>query len=181
MRADSNLCYGTRKCTLRSIRTRPSKVSVQSICRRISEQTAARYEVMGPGDMMQRLNWVISGWANYYLLGQVSPAYATINNHATRRLRQWLCRKHNVKSRKYVRYSNPRLWNHHGLICLVSIATENFSFVATENFSLRPCGRNSRRGVGSLPETSRSLASTSPTSTTPSRRRTPGNTTAGQQ
>ena len=58
------------------------------------------------------------GWANYYHHGQVGPAYSAINNHSTRRLRQWLCRKHKVKSGKYVRYPNPRLWKHYGLTCL---------------------------------------------------------------
>ena len=36
------------------------------------------------------------GWANDFTLGQVRPAYAAIDGHATRprRLRRWLCRKH---------------------------------------------------------------------------------------
>ncbi len=68
--------------------------------------------------MVQRLNRMISGWANYYHHGQVGPACSAINNHSTRRLRQWLCRKHKVKSGKYVRYPNPRLWKHYGLTCL---------------------------------------------------------------
>jgi len=100
------------------IGTRPSKASVQSICRRISEQTATRYGAMSTEDMVKRLNWMISGWANYYHRGQVGPAYSAINNHSTRRLRQWLCRKYKVKSGKYVRYPNPRLWIHYGLTCL---------------------------------------------------------------
>ncbi len=110
-----------RNCGLHGrpyIGTRPSKASVQSICRRISEQTAARYGAMSTEDMVQRLNRMISGWANYYHHGQVGPACSAINNHSTRRLRQWLCRKHKVKSGKYVRYPNPRLWKHYGLTCL---------------------------------------------------------------
>ena len=68
--------------------------------------------------MVERLNRMISGWANYYRRGQVGPAYAAINNHSTRRLRQWLCRKHKVNSGKYVRYPNRRLWKRYGLTCL---------------------------------------------------------------
>ena len=56
------------------IGTRPSKASVQSICRRISEQTAAQHGTMRTEDMVKRLNWMISGWANYYHHGQVGPA-----------------------------------------------------------------------------------------------------------
>jgi len=100
------------------IGTRPSKASVQSICRKISAQTAAKHGLMSSEDMVRRLNWLLSGWANYYHLGQVSPAYAAIDAHTIKRLRQWLCRKHKAKSGKYVRYSEERLWNHYGLLRL---------------------------------------------------------------
>ncbi len=107
------------------IGTRPSKASVRSICRKISEQTAAKYGLMLTGEMVQRLNRMLSGWANYYRLGQVSPAYKTVDGHATKRLRQWLCRKHKVKSGKYVRFSNHRLWTAYGLKRLV-LKTKGF-------------------------------------------------------
>ena len=55
------------------------------------------------------------GWANYFQLGRVNPAYHAIDSHATKRLRQWFCRKHKVKAGKYVRFSSKRLWNDHGL------------------------------------------------------------------
>ena len=100
------------------IGTRPSKASVQSICRKISEQTAAKTGLMLTGEMVKRLNWKLSGWANYYHLGQVSPAYAAVDAHATKRLRQWLYRKHKVKSGKSVRFSNHRLWTLYGLVNL---------------------------------------------------------------
>ncbi len=76
------------------IGTRPSRKSVQSICRRVSELTTPRHGLLSAEDMVARLNRLLTGWANYFALGQVSPAYRTVNQHATRRLRQWLCRKH---------------------------------------------------------------------------------------
>ncbi|WP_280139019.1 group II intron maturase-specific domain-containing protein, partial [Pseudovibrio sp. POLY-S9] len=100
------------------IGARPLKASVQSICRKISAQTAARHGVMTSEEIVRRLNWMLSGWANYYHLGQVSPAYAAIDAHATKRLRQWLCRKHKVRSGKYVHYPDERLWQHYGLMHL---------------------------------------------------------------
>ena len=47
--------------------------------------------------MVERLNRVLLGWANYFCLGQASPAYAAVDAHASKRLRQCLCRKHKVK------------------------------------------------------------------------------------
>ena len=64
---------------------------------------------------MARLNRLLTGWANYFILGQVSPAYAAIDRHATRRLRQWLCRKHKVRSGPFVQFPDERLWQEYGL------------------------------------------------------------------
>ena len=98
-----------------SIGTRPSKASVRSICRKISEPTEARYGLLGPEQVVGRLNRAMLGWANYFRLGQVSPAYRAVDAHATKRLRQWLCRKHKVRSGQSVRYPDTRLWDDLGL------------------------------------------------------------------
>ena len=63
---------------------------------------------------------VMTGWANYYGLGQVSPAYRAIDCHAVRRLRQWLCRRHKVRSGGTVRFTDERLRQQYGLTCPVS-------------------------------------------------------------
>ena len=70
-------------------------------------------------EMVEHLNRAMTGWANYFCLGQVSPAYHAIDRHAVKRLRQWLCRKHKVRSGGYVRFSDERLRETYGLTCLV--------------------------------------------------------------
>ena len=65
--------------------------------------------------VVERLNRTLSGWANYFRLGQVSPAYRAVDQHADRRLRQWLCRKHNMRSGKYVRFPSQQLYEQYGL------------------------------------------------------------------
>ena len=102
------------------IGTRPSAASVQSICRRVSGLTTRRDGLLAPGVMVARLNRLLDGWANYFALGQVHPAYAAVDRHATRRLRRWLCRKHKVRSRGSVRFSDERLWQEYGLTRLKS-------------------------------------------------------------
>ena len=97
------------------IGTRPSAASVQGICRRISELTARRNGLLSSEVMVVHLNRLLDGWANYFTLGQVHPAYAAIDRHVTRRLRRWLCRKHKVRSRATVRFSNERLWRDYSL------------------------------------------------------------------
>lgn len=97
------------------IGTRPSKASVQSICRRISEMTSRRWSRQPPEAMVGSLNRIMTGWAIYFSLGQVSPAYSAIDRHAVRRLRRWLCLKHKVKSGKHVRFPDTRLHDEYGL------------------------------------------------------------------
>ena len=88
---------------------------LRSICRRVSELTTRRDVRPSPGVVVARLNRVLTGWANYFTLGQVSPAYVAIDRHATRRLRQWLGRKHKVRTGKLRRFPGDRLWSEYGL------------------------------------------------------------------
>ena len=97
------------------IGTRPSKESVQSICRRISDVTVRGYGGQPSEVMVGRLNRTMIGWANYFSLGQVSPAYNTVNRHVVRRLRQWLYRKHKTRHGAVVRYPEERLCDEYGL------------------------------------------------------------------
>ena len=105
------------------IGTRPSPASVQSICRRVSELTTRHSGLLPSTVVVARLNRLLNGWANYFILGQVGPAYATVERHATRRLRQWLCRKHKVRFGAYARFPNERLWNEYGLTRLAPRTT----------------------------------------------------------
>ena len=100
------------------IGTRPSQASVRSICRRISKLTTKQHGPLEPEVVVGRLNRLITGWANYFCLGQVSPAYAAIDRQATRRLRQWLSRKHKVGSENFVQFPDKRLWKDYNLIHL---------------------------------------------------------------
>ena len=70
--------------------------------------------------VVARLNRLLTGWANYFTLGQVSPAYRAVDQHAARRLGQWLCRKHKVRDGKSVRFPYERLWTEYGLTRLAA-------------------------------------------------------------
>ena len=125
MKTGVHLTYKTVRSTFKChtgvppyIGTRPAKASVQSICRKISDLTEPRYGGLPAEVVVSRVNRAMSGWANYFRLGQVSPAYDAVDRHAVKRLRQWFCRKHKVRSGKYVRFSYTKLRQDHGLIGL---------------------------------------------------------------
>ena len=60
--------------------------------------------------LVANLNRMLVGWANYFCLGPVSPAYRAIDQHVSRRLRQWLCAKHKVPGRGTARFPDQHLY-----------------------------------------------------------------------
>ncbi len=85
------------------------------ICRRIGGLTIARNGLLDPDVIVDRLNRLMTGWAHDFVPGRVSPAYAAIDRHANRRLRQWLYRKHKVRAGKQVRFPDECLYDDMGL------------------------------------------------------------------
>jgi RNA-directed DNA polymerase len=95
--------------------TRPSQKKVQRLCREASELTASNTTFLDEEVMIGRLNRKLIGWANYFRLGAATRAYRIVDMHVTRRLRQWLCRKHKVQDGKYMRFPDPYLYQQLGL------------------------------------------------------------------
>ena len=106
------------------IGTWPSKRSVQKICRAISEVTCRQRAWLDAETEVRGLNRQLVGWANYFCLGPVSKAYRTIDQHASARLRRWLCKKHKQSSRGTRRYPDAYLYETLGLQRL-SMSTRN--------------------------------------------------------
>jgi RNA-directed DNA polymerase len=98
--------------------TRPSRKSIQRITQTIREQTARNMEWLDAEDLVAGLNRKLSGWANYFCLGPVTPAYRFIDRYTTTRLRRWLCRKHKISSGKLARYPDQYLHDQLGLVRL---------------------------------------------------------------
>ena len=76
--------------------TVPSKKRVIRICDAISSETGRNKTLLDQETVVATLNRMMIGWANYFCLGPVSKAYRAVEQHARKRLRQWLCAKHKV-------------------------------------------------------------------------------------
>jgi len=100
------------------IGTRPSKKSIKRMVDSITEETDRRRTLLDAEYVVGRLNRKLTGWANYFCLGPVSPAYQAINTHVMQRLRRWLCRKHKVQGSGRTRYPDQYLYEVLGLINL---------------------------------------------------------------
>lgn len=110
-------CYSPR--TGRAfLGTVPADRKIRRLCESISEQTARRWAFLEENEMVRRLNRKLRGWANYFRLGPVSPAYRAVDHHVTDRLRQWLCRKYQQPGRGTTRFSDAYLTDTLGLVRL---------------------------------------------------------------
>jgi group II intron reverse transcriptase/maturase len=107
------------------IGARPSAKSVRKVSRTIHELTSRRWLLLDERDRVERLNRVLTGWANYFCLGPVSSAYVALDRHASHRLRRWLCLKHKAKARSAQRFSHEFLYHQLGLVRL-AVTTRNF-------------------------------------------------------
>ncbi len=111
-----------RCCSMRKGRvflgTVPSKKRVQRICRAISDETGRDTVWQDSKTTVARLNRMMIGWANYFCLGPVSKAYSAVDTHAGRRLRRWLCDKHNEPRPAYKRFPEASLHSVYGLVQL---------------------------------------------------------------
>jgi len=92
------------------IGTKPSKKSIKRMVESISSETDRRRTLIDAAKIVGGLNRKLNGWANYFCLGPVSPAYRAINTHVTNRLRRWLCKKHRVQGTGWSRYPNQYLY-----------------------------------------------------------------------
>lgn len=107
------------------IGTRPSRKRIARICQAISEETSTRWLLTDVQGRVAKLNRMLVGWSNYFCLGAVSKAYHAVDQHAEHRLRQWLCRKHKVRSGGTSRFPDEYLHQTLGLVQLTQ-RTHNF-------------------------------------------------------
>jgi RNA-directed DNA polymerase len=110
-------CYSSKTGRVH-LGTVPSKKRVQRICRAISDETARHTTLQDSKTLVEKLNRMMIGWANYFCLGPVSKAYRAIDRHAQMRLRKWLCTKHKVQWPAVKRFPAESLYDVFGLASL---------------------------------------------------------------
>jgi RNA-directed DNA polymerase len=98
----------------------PAEKKVQAICNKISGETSGQTTWRDPTEQVTRLNQLLTGWANYFNLGYVTGAWKVVQQHACRRLRWWLRRKHGQRG-GVQGYPDMRLYEKYGLVNLVRV------------------------------------------------------------
>jgi group II intron reverse transcriptase/maturase len=96
----------------------PARKKVQAICAQISQVTSSRTTWRAEREQVGQLNQMLVGWANYFRLGYVTEAWRVVQQHACRRLRRWLRRKHRASPGRGQRYPDMQLYERYGLVNL---------------------------------------------------------------
>ena len=110
-------CY-SRKTGKAYLGTTPSKKRVQRICAAISAETGRNKTPLAAKEVVKTLNRMTTGWANYFCLGPVGRAYRAVDQHTRKRLRQWLCAKHQVRWPGKKRFPTASFYKVLGLVSL---------------------------------------------------------------
>lgn len=96
---------------------RPADKSLKKIKARLTELTGRNLTAIPLGDIVEKVNRSLRGWANYFHYRNSSEVMSKVRQHAEDRLRTHLMKRHKIRNRKAALCRFPRrdLYERYGL------------------------------------------------------------------
>ena len=101
----------------RYIAAQPSRKSVTRLRQRIRETLKETCVKPWP-EVVERVNGILRGWANYFSYGTVSRAYWWVDAFVLEAARRFLVRRHKLYGRGVRRFPPQKVFGEKGLLCL---------------------------------------------------------------
>jgi RNA-directed DNA polymerase len=77
--------------------TRPSRTAIQAVKDKVAARTYRSTLQQAPQVLIQSINRILAGWANYYRHGVSSAVFHDLDYHAWGRIMRWLRRKYHTR------------------------------------------------------------------------------------
>jgi RNA-directed DNA polymerase len=97
---------------------RPSQKALRRLRERLHEETIRKWLWKSPEEMARSINRLLVGWSNYFCVGTIQRAWASVDHYVFQRLRQWWCRKYRIRNRRDPRFSVRYLYQQMGVVRL---------------------------------------------------------------
>ena len=121
----------------------PSAKSQQRLRDQLHAETSRTWLWQAEEAMVAKLNRILVGWRNYFSVGTIQRIYRSLDSYVFQRLRQWWCRKHEVRNRRDSRFSTQFLYRQLGIVQLGARAPRSVGEGVT--FDPRAgCGKTAR-------------------------------------
>ena len=133
----------SRKNGQRYLGASPSKKSVQRIKAKMGDLLVPGNKGPWP-EVRDRLNRLLSGWSAYFSYGTRVPAYRAVDDHVYDRVRNFLCRRHNVSRRGTSRFSFEDVFGELGVLRLMRDAMDARRGSYGEAGRKAGCGKSAR-------------------------------------
>jgi len=115
-----------RKNGARYLGASPSRKAEKRLCERVKGLLYRGNPTPWP-ELCQRLNRLLTGWANYFSYGSRSRIYCRTDRYVEDRVRRFLRKRHKITGQGTRRFAHDVIYGERGVVCLMNLKKERLA------------------------------------------------------